>query len=111
MAGDVIVTVTLNAAPDGAPPDGARPISRPGYRAGGRGVTAARVLRSFGHDVLAAGLAGGTSGELIRDDLARSGVPTAFTMIRGEPRGVFRFPGPPPAGQVLRFGEPGPFIT
>ena len=74
-------------------------------------MTAARVLRSFGHDVLAAGLAGGTSGELIREDLARSGVPTAFTAIRGESRRVFRFTGPAPAGQVLRFGEPGPYIT
>ena len=117
MAGDVIVTVTLNAAlhvsyaAGDVSPDGVQPISRPGYRAGGRGVTAARVLRSFGHDVLAAGLAGGTSGELIRDDLARSGVPTAFTMIRGESRRVFRFTGPAPVGQVLRFGELGPFIT
>ena len=34
-------------------------MSRPGYRAGGRGVTVARVLRSFGHDVLAAGLPDG----------------------------------------------------
>lgn len=117
MAGDVIVTVTLNAAlhvsyaAGDLSPDGVQPISRPGYRAGGRGVTAARVLRSFGHDVLAAGLAGGTSGELIREDLARSGVPTAFTAIRGESRRVFRFTGPAPAGQVLRFGEAGPYIT
>ena len=117
MAGDVIVTVTLNAAlhvsyaAGDLSPDGVQPISRPRYRAGGRGVTAARVLRSFGHDVLAAGLAGGTSGELIREDLARSGVPTAFTVIRGESRRVFRFTGPAPAGQVLRFGEAGPYIT
>jgi tagatose 6-phosphate kinase len=117
MAGDVIVTVTLNAAlhvsytAGDQSPDGVQPISRPGYRAGGRGVTAARVLRSFGHDVLAAGLAGGTSGELIREDLARSGVPTAFTVIRGESRRVFRFTGPAPVGQVLRFGESGPYIT
>ncbi|HEX3308159.1 MAG TPA: hypothetical protein VHS32_18075, partial [Streptosporangiaceae bacterium] len=79
MSGDVIVTVTLNAAlhvayevlaPGGsipprppqlmggpAPPCPPAPISRPGYRAGGRGVTVARLLHSFGHDVLAAGLA------------------------------------------------------
>jgi len=114
MAGDVIVIVTLNpalhvsyAAGDPAP-DGVRPIQRPGYRAGGRGATAARLLRAFGHDVLAAGLAGGVSGELIRDDLARSGVPTAFTLIGGESRRVFRFTG---GGQDLRFGEPGPYIT
>jgi tagatose 6-phosphate kinase len=38
-------------------------------------------------------------------------VPTAFTLIRGESRRFFRFAGPDPAGPVMRFGEPGPFIT
>ncbi len=117
MSGGVIVTVTLNTAlhVDYATGDrdaeGISAVSRPGYRAGGRGVTAARVLRAFGHDVLAAGLAGGASGELIREDLARSGVPTAFTLIRGESRRIFRFAGPEPADQVMLFGEPGPYIT
>src|SRR5260370_22140333 len=117
MSGDVIVTVTLNAALHvdyttgelGA--EGVNPVSRPSYRAGGRGVTVARVLRAFGHDVLAAGLAGGASGELIREDLAKSGVPTAFTLIRGESRRFFRFAGPAPAGPAMRFGEPGPYLT
>ena len=103
MSGDVIVTVTLNAAlhvayTTGDPAEGITPVSRPGYRAGGRGVTVARVLRAFGHDVLAAGLAGGASGEVIREDLAKSGVPTAFTLIRGESRRFFRFAGPAPGG-------------
>ena len=132
MSGDVIVTVTLNAALHVAYATGEAaagditPISRPGYRAGGRGVTVARVLHSFGHDVLAAGLAGGASGELIVQDLARSGVPTAFTLIRGESRRFFRFSDPnsgglggvvPPGasresgGPALRFSEPGPYIT
>ena len=117
MSGDVIITVTLNAAlhvayttGDLAPED-VSPVSRPSYRAGGRGVTVARVLRAFGHDVLAAGLAGGASGELIREDLAKSGVPTAFTLIRGESRRFFRFADPDPAGPVMRFAEPGPYIT
>jgi tagatose 6-phosphate kinase len=115
MAGDVIVTVTLNAAlhisytADGMAADGINPVSRAAYRAGGRGVMAARVLNAFGHDVLAAGLVGGTSGDLIREDLARSGVPTAFTLIRGESRRVFSFAAP--AGPALRFGEQGPYIT
>jgi tagatose 6-phosphate kinase len=74
-------------------------------------VTVARVLRAFGHDVLAAGLAGGATGELIIQDLAKSGVPTAFTLIRGESRRFFRFAGPEPGGPVLRFSEPGPYIT
>jgi tagatose 6-phosphate kinase len=123
MSGDVIVTITLNAAlhvayttgdPDGDPgTEGMVPVSRPAYRAGGRGVTVARVLRAFGHDVLAAGLVGGASGELVVQDLARSGVPTAFTLIRGESRRFFRFAGPEPGpdAPVRRFSEPGPYIT
>ena len=113
----MIVTVTLNAAlhvaytTGDASADDVTPISRPGYRAGGRGVTVARVLRAFGHDVLAAGLAGGACGELIIQDLARSGVPTAFTMIRGESRRFFRFADPENDGRALRFSEPGPYIT
>ena len=117
MSGDVIITVTLNAAlhvaytTDDLAVEGINSVSRPSYRAGGRGVTVARVLRAFGHDVLAAGLAGGASGELIREDLAKSGVPTAFTLIRGDSRRFFRFAGPDRAGPVMRFAEPGPYIT
>ncbi|HJY96822.1 MAG TPA: PfkB family carbohydrate kinase, partial [Streptosporangiaceae bacterium] len=117
MSGDVIVTVTLNAAlhvayaTGDAAADDVTPISRPVYRAGGRGVTVARVLHAFGHDVLAAGLVGGASGELIIQDLARSGVPTAFTLIRGESRRFFRFADPENDGPALRFSEPGPYIT
>ena len=117
MSGDVIVTVTLNAAlnvsyaAEGFAPGRLNPVSRPRYRAGGRGVTVARVLRSFGHDVLAAGLAGGVCGELLREDLSRSGVPTAFTLIRGESRRLFRFADPELSGSQLRFAEPGPYIT
>jgi tagatose 6-phosphate kinase len=113
MSGDVIITVTLNAAlhvsyrAESAPAaNGITPVSRPVYRAGGRGVTVARVLREFGHDVLAAGLAGGAAGELIGQDLARCGVPAEFTRIRGESRRLFTFS---PAG--LTYGEPGPYIT
>ena len=117
MSGDVIVTVTLNAAlhvdytTGDLAAEGINAVSRPSYRAGGRGVTVARVLRAFGHDVLAAGLAGGGSGELIRADLAKSGVPTAFTLIRGDSRRFLRFAGQDQTGPVMRFAEPGPYIT
>ena len=117
MSGDVIVTVTLNAAlhvdytTGDLAAEGINAVSRPSYRAGGRGVTVARVLRAFGHDVLAAGLAGGASGELIREDLAKSGVPTAFTLIRRDSRRFFRFAGQDQTGPVMRFAEPGPYIT
>ena len=69
------------------------------------------MLHAFGHDVLAAGLAGGASGELIIQDLARTGVPTAFTLIRGESRRFFRFADPDLVNTALRFSEPGPYIT
>ena len=111
MSGDVIVTVTLNAAlhvdytTGDLAAEGINAVSRPSYRAGGRGVTVARVLRAFGHDVLAAGLAGGASGELIREDLAKSGVPTAFTLIRADSRRFFRFAGRDP-GRGRSSGSP-----
>lgn len=114
MSDDVIITITLNAALHVSyqavgPVESETavvPVGRPRYRAGGRGVTVARVLSAFGHDVLAAGLAGGVAGELIREDLARYGVPTAFTQIRGESRRIFQFnPG------AHQFSEPGPYIT
>lgn len=121
MSGDVIITVTLNTAlhvsytgvraPAGASVNGGGvvPVSRPSYQAGGRGVVVARVLHKFGHDVLAAGLAGGVAGELIGHDLSRSGVPAEFTQIRGESRRIFAFV--TEDGKVQRFGEPGPYIT
>src|SRR6202167_1056280 len=123
MSDDVIITITLNAAlhvsyaaVGPAEPETETqtavvvPVGRPRYRAGGRGVTVARLLRAFGHDVLAAGLAGGVARELIREDLAQSGVPTAFTLIRGESRRIFRFAGREPE-PVRQFAEPGPYIT
>ena len=58
MSGDVIVTVTLNAAlhvdytTGDLAAEGINAVSRPSYRLCS-GVTVARVLRAFGHDVLA----------------------------------------------------------
>ena len=115
MSGDVIVTVTLNAGllisyrAQDLTSEAVNPVSRPRYRATGRGIVAARVLHAFGHEVLTAGFAGGRSGDLIKADLAQSGVPTEFTQIRGESRQVFCFT--EPAQRRLWFGEPGPYIT
>lgn len=116
MRTQVIVTVTLNAALEvwyragklswAAPNE----VSRARYRASGRGVTIARVLQTFGHDILATGLAGGTAGELIRADLARSGVAAEFTLIGRESRRIFGV-AETDTGRVLRFREPGPYVT
>jgi tagatose 6-phosphate kinase len=112
----VIVTVTLNAALDvayeaeGLSWQSTRDVSRVRFRAGGRGVAVARVLHTFGHDVVAAGLAGGATGELIREDLSRSGIPVAFTAIGRESRRVLEVTDKAD-GRMMRLREPGPYVT
>jgi tagatose 6-phosphate kinase len=112
----VIVTVTLNAALDvayeaeGLSWQSTRDVSRMRFRAGGRGVAVARVLNTFGHEVVAAGLAGGATGELIREDLGRSGIPVAFTTIGSESRRVLEVTDMAD-GRIMRLREPGPYVT
>jgi tagatose 6-phosphate kinase len=112
----VIVTVTLNPvlrveyAADSITPGQANQVRRVRYRAGGRGLAVARVLHTFGHDVVAAGLAGGSAGDQIRTELARAGVATQFTRIGAESRRVVAV-ADGGAGQVTSFAEPSPYIT
>ena len=112
----MIVTVTLNPAllvryQAGQVRLGARnQVSQVSYQAGGRGLAVARVLHTFGHEVVAAGLAGGASGEMIRAELARAGVPAHFTWISGESRRVLEVTDEAD-GSVTRFAEPAPYIT
>lgn len=112
----MIVTVTLNAALDvayeaeGLAWQSTRDVSRVRHRAGGRGVAVARILHTFGHEVVAAGLAGGATGELIREDLSRSGIPVAFTAIEGESRRVLEVTDTT-TGRMIRLREPGPYVT
>jgi tagatose 6-phosphate kinase len=112
----VIVTVTLNPAlhvgyqAERVSLGRANQVGRVSYRAGGRGLAVARVLHTFGHEVVAAGLAGGGSGEVIRDDLAQAGVATQFTRISGESRRVLEV-ADACDGAVTTFREPAPYIT
>jgi len=111
----VIVTVTLNPAlhvrydADQLMLGAANRISRVGVRASGRGLAVARVLHRFGHDVVAAGLVGGSAGELIRNELARAGVATRFTRIAAESRRVVQVC--TASGEQTSFCEPAPYIT
>ena len=88
----MIVTITLNPAlhvsyaGERISLGGSNPVSRLSYRAGGAGLAVARVLDTFGHDVVAAGLAGGAAGELLRAGLSRSGISSQFTAIAMESR-------------------------
>ena len=85
-------------------------VGRVRHEASGRGLAVARFLQTFGHDVVAAGLAGGSAGELIRTELARSGVPTQFTRINAESRRAVRI-ADAETGQVTTLAEPAPYIT
>ena len=112
----MIVTVTLNPAlqvrydADQVELGVANQVSRVRYHAGGRGLTVARLLQTFGHEVVAAGLAGGSSGDLIRAELARAGVATQFTRIGAESRRTVRI-ADAATGQVTSLEEPAPYIT
>ena len=112
----MIVTVTLNPAlrvgyeAERVSRGAANEVSRVSYRAGGRGLAVAKVLHTFGHEVVAAGLVGGSSGEVIRDELARAGVATQFTRINGESRRILEITDAAD-GTVTTFGEPAPYIT
>jgi tagatose 6-phosphate kinase len=84
-------------------------VGRARHRAGGGGLAVARLLHTFGHEVTAAGLAGGSAGELIRAELARAGVATRFTRISAETRRVVRITDTA-AGTTTIFREPAPYI-
>jgi tagatose 6-phosphate kinase len=112
----VIVTVTLNPSLRvqyeaervewGAP----NPVTRVRYRAGGQGLAVARVLRALGQDVVAAGFAGGSAGDLIAADLARSEVETRFTRISGESRRTLEV-ADADRDHTTILNEPPPYIT
>ena len=91
-------------------PGQSHPVGRVSYRAGGRGPAVARMLHTFGHEVVAAGLTGGTAGELIKAELSRVGVPTQFTPIAMESRRVVEVTDAS-TGTTTSFAEPSPYIT
>ncbi len=112
----MIVTITLNPilrveyATDNIARGQTNRVRRVRYLAGGRGLAVARVLHTFGHDVVAGGLVGGSAGDLIRNELARAGVATQFTRIAAESRRVVAV-ADESDGQVTSFTEPAPYIT
>jgi tagatose 6-phosphate kinase len=112
----VIVTVTLNPAlqvhydAEQVVAGESNRVSRVRYRAAGRGLAVARILHTFGHEVVAAGLAGGPSGELIRMELASAGVAAQFTRITADTRRVVMI-SDAATGATTSFAEPAPYIT
>jgi len=109
----VILTVTLNAAVDVTyhvdeiRPHSSHRVRDVTLRAGGKGVNVARVLHALGHEVVAAGLAGGPDGDVLRADLARSGITASLVPIDGHTRRTLTVAD----ADATVFNEPGPLVT
>jgi 1-phosphofructokinase family hexose kinase len=112
----VILTVTLNAAID-------RTVAVPNFRlgqrhravdsrtvAGGKGVNVARALKLLGRPVIAAGLAGGSTGTWILERLAEESILNAFTRIEGESRTNLSVVDPT-SGAQTEINERGPEVS
>jgi tagatose 6-phosphate kinase len=109
----MILTVTLNAALDvtyrvaALVPGGSHRVEDVRSRAGGKGVNVARVLASFGHDVVVTGLTGGTAGAEIHADLRRAGLADEMVDVDGESRRTVNVVA---GGDATIFNEPGPHL-
>ncbi|MFF0435372.1 1-phosphofructokinase family hexose kinase [Streptomyces sp. NPDC004327] len=111
----MIVTVTLNAALDithrveRLRPHAAHRVRDVGARAGGKGVNVSRVLHGLGLPTLVTGLAGGPTGEAVRRELRRAGVPEHLTPICGETRRTVAVVDEH-TGDTTTLLEPGPVV-
>lgn len=111
----MILTVTLNLAVDVTyRVDAIRlgettQVAEVARRAGGKGVNVARVLRALGHDVVVSGLAGGSTGDAIRADLAAAGLTDQTMRIDGPSRVTLIVVDE--TGRATGFSEPGPTVS
>jgi 1-phosphofructokinase family hexose kinase len=112
----MILTVTLNAAID-------RTVAVPNFRlghrhravesrtvAGGKGINVARALRLLGRPVIAAGFAGGPTGNRVKEQLRREAILTDFTWIAGETR-INLAVVDPTSGEQTEINERGPAVS
>jgi 1-phosphofructokinase family hexose kinase len=111
----VIVTVTLNAAVD-------RTLTVPNFQlghrhrasasltlAGGKGINVARALKRLDTPVVAAGLAGGSTGDRIVEALAGEGILNDFVRITDESRTSIAVVDPT-TGELSEIYEWGPAV-
>jgi tagatose 6-phosphate kinase len=110
----MIVTITPNVALDVTyelpelRPGRSHRVSAVHSRAGGKGVNVARVLRALGHEVVVVGLAGGPTGEAVREDLDAAGLPHELVPCAGETRRTVTVVS---GGEATLLSEPGPVVT
>lgn len=111
----MIVTVTLNPAWDVTyeteqlVPGTTNRITVAGAHAGGKGINVARVLTAQGVAALAVAPVGGPAGDLVADDLARSGVPNDLVPIAGATHATVTVHASDGTGATV-FAEPGPTV-
>jgi len=112
----VILTVTLNAAID-------RTVAVPNFRqshrhravesrtvAGGKGINVARALGLLGRPVIAAGVAGGPTGNRVLEQLRAERILTDFTWVAGETR-INMAVVDPTSGEQTEVNERGPAVS
>lgn len=116
MPEDVIVTLTLNPSIDHSVTVEQwrknrtnRPLH---FRRdpGGKGLNVSRVIHRLGGRTLACGLAGGSTGQLLRAAMDREGVPTELTEVEGETR-INTIITDLSDGSQTRLNLPGPHVT
>jgi tagatose 6-phosphate kinase len=120
--GQVILTVTLNAALDityrvrNVRLDSSHRVSEVTERAGGKGLNVARVLAALGHRTTVTGLVGGTTGDEVRADLAETFATTddglftdALVPVSGTTRRTVTAVSD--TGEATVFNEPGPEVS
>lgn len=112
----MICTVTLNASIDKsyrlAAPLADHTVMRVASchaTAGGKGLNAARAVAACGEEVVASGIVGGHTGQLLLDLLAADGVAGDFVHARGETRTCINVLDPD--GGSTEFLEPGEEVT
>jgi len=112
----MIITVTLNAAID-------KTLAVPNFRlgrrhraveqtsmAGGKGVNVARALKALGQPVIATGLAGGSTGTRIIEQLTEEAILNDFVRIREESR-MSTAVVDPTSGEQTEINERGPAVS
>ena len=112
----MILTVTLNPSVDKIleVPDfhagKLNTIDEVSTQPGGKGVNVAIMLRSLGHDVVAAGFAGSGPGRMVQNSLRDLGITTAFTLVEEKTRTNYIILDKN-AGVITQIRQDGPQIT
>ncbi|MFJ3586034.1 1-phosphofructokinase family hexose kinase [Streptomyces sp. NPDC090127] len=112
----MILTVTLNTALDltyrvpALVPHTSHRVTQVIERPGGKGLNVARVLAALGHETVATGFAGGSTGEILRAQLAPGAVVDALVPTAGTTRRTVAIVDST-TGDTTQLNERGPVIT